>query len=271
MYNLKGITMEEKLNESALRNEASEYCTEVLTKLIQGTTKEKLDVLELNVVRSFNAPADGERSISIHFAIESEDVNEVLCTVIRYLDSQDIYWDSNTTSFKIKGYNSKVNAVVEELRDKINTLYKENYKSEFETVTILTLDHSRDTIKGIGFTDTLSLLSHSLMLNARSKLSDLEKQHGITGQRGLIHLANLIIDSEVGVQITSDDNTKFLELTVDYHLLDSDSKPVLMAKYRNNYGVVYPDGTCKLNQEQIDAYLEDMIRKIKREMLINLN
>lgn len=123
--------MEEKLNESVLRNEASEYCTEVLSKLVQGTIKEKLDVLELKVVRRFNVPADDERSISIHFAIENEDVNEVLCTVIRYLDSQDTYWDSNTTSFKIKDYNSKDNAVVEELRDKINSLYKENYKSEF--------------------------------------------------------------------------------------------------------------------------------------------
>lgn len=263
--------MEEKLNESVLRNEASEYCTDVLTKLIQGTTKEKLDVLELKVVRRFNVPADDERSISIHFAIENEDVNEVLCTVIRYLDSQDIYWDSNTTSFKIRDYNSKVNAVVEELRDKINTLYKENYKSEFETVTTLTMDHSKDAIKGIGFTDTLSLLSHSLMLNAQSKLSDLEKEHGITGQRGLIHLANLFIDSEVGVQITSDDNTKFLELNVDYRLLDSNSKPVLMAKYRGNCGVVYQDGKCKLSQEQVNIDLENMIRKVKREMLINLN
>ena len=265
------MMMEEKLNESVLRGLASEYGTDVLTKLVQGTTKEKMDVLELNVVRSFSVPTDDERSISIHFAIENEDVNEVLCTVSRYLDSQDIYWDSNTTSFKIRDYNSKVNAVVEELRDRINTLYKENYKSEFETVTILTLDHSRDAIKGIGFTDILSLLSHSLMLNVRSKLSDLEKEHGITGQRGLILLANLSIDSEVGVQITSDDNTKFLELSVDYRLLDSNSKPVLMAKYRGNYGVVYHDGTCKLNQEQIYNDLEDLIRKVKREMLINLN
>lgn len=109
------------------------------------------------------------------------------------------------------------------------------------------------------------------MLNARSKLSDLEKQHGITGQRGLIHLTNLFIDSEVGVQITSDDNTKFLELTVDYHSLDSDSKPVLVVKYRNNYGVVYPNGTCKLNKEQIDTDLEDLIRKVKSEILIDLN
>jgi len=263
--------MEEKLNESVLRNEASEYCTDVLTKLVQGTTKEKLDILELKIVRGFSVPSDDERSINVRFAIENEDVNEVLCTVSRYLDSQDIYWDSNTTSFKIRDYNSKVNAVVEELRNKINTLYKENYKSEFETVTTLNLDHSRDAIKGIGFTDTLSLLTHSLMLNARSKLSDLEKEHGITGQRGLIHLTNLFIDSEVGVQITSDDNTKFLELNVDYRLLDSNSNPVLMAKYRGNYGVVYHDDKCKLNQEQIDIDLEDLIRKVKSEMLINLN
>ena len=263
--------MGEKLNESALRNEASEYCTDVLTKLVQGTTKEKLDILELKIVRGFSVPSDDERSINVRFAIEDDDVNEVLFTVSRYLDSQDIYWNTYTTSFKIKDYNSKVNAVVEELRDKINTLYKEKYKSEFETVTILTLDHSRDAIKGIGFTDILSLLSHSLMLNARSKLSDLEKEHGITGQRGLILLANLSIDSEVGVQITSDDNTKFLELSVDYRLLDSYSKPVLMAKYRGNYGVVYHDGKCKLNQEQVNIDLENMIRKVKREMLINLN
>lgn len=264
--------MEEKISESVLRTLASEYCTKVMSKLVQGTINEKLDVLELDVVRRFNvSEGDGNKSVSIHFAIENEDVNEVLCTVSRYLDSQDIYWDSNTTSFKIRDYNSKVNAVVEELRDKINTLYKENYKSEFETVTILTLDHSRDAIKGVGFTDILSLLTHSLMLNVRSKLSDLEKEHGITGQRGLIHLANFFIDSEVGVQINSNDDTKFLELTVDYHLLDSDSKPLLMAKYRGNYGVVYHDGKCKLSQEQVNIDLEDMIRKVKREMLINTN
>ena len=261
--------MEEKLNESALRNEASEYCTDVLTKLVQGTTKEKLDILELKIVRGFNVPTDDERSISIHFAIENEDVNEVLCTVSRYLDNQDVYWDG--ASFRIRDHDNKVNAVVDELRDKINTLYKENYKSEFETVTTLTLDHSKDVIKGIGFTDTLSLLSHSLMLNARSKLSDLEKQHGITGQRGLIHLTNLFIDSEVSVQVNVDDNTKFLELNVDYRLLDSNSKPVLMTKYRGNYGVVYHDGKCKLSQEQVNIDLENMIRKVKREMLINLN
>jgi hypothetical protein len=240
-----------------------------MSKLVQGTINEKLDVLELKVVRSFNVPTDDERSISIHFAIENEDVNEVLCTVSRYLDNQDVYWDG--ASFRIRDHDNKVNAVVDELRDKINTLYKENYKSEFETVTTLTMDHSKDVIKGIGFTDTLSLLSHSLMLNARSKLSDLEKQHGITGQRGLIHLTNLFIDSEVGVQITSDDNTKFLELNVDYRLLDSNSKPVLMTKYRGNYGVVYHDGKCKLSQEQVNIDLENMIRKVKREMLINLN
>lgn len=261
--------MEEKVSESVLRTLASEYCTKVMSKLVQGTINEKLDVLELKVVRSFNVPTDDERSISIHFAIENEDVNEVLCTVSRYLDNQDVYWDGS--SFRIRDHDNKVNAVVEELRDKINTLYKENYKSEFETVTTLTLDHSRDAIKGIGFTDILSLLSHSLMLNARSKLSDLEKEHGITGQRGLIHLANLFIDSEVGVQITSDDNTKFLELNVDYRLLDSNSKPVLMTRYRGNYGVVYHDGKCKLSQEQVNIDLENMIRKVKREMLINLN
>lgn len=261
--------MEEKVSESVLRTLASEYCTKVMSKLVQGTINEKLDVLELKVVRSFNVPTDDERSISIHFAIENEDVNEVLCTVSRYLDNQDVYWDG--ASFRIRDHDNKVNAVVDELRDKINTLYKENYKSEFETVTTLTMDHSKDAIKGIGFTDTLSLLSHSLALNARSKLSDLEKQHGITGQRGLIHLANLFIDSEVGVQITSDDNTKFLELNVDYRLLDSNSKPVLMAKYRGNYGVVYHDGKCKLSQEQVNIDLENMIRKVKREMLINLD
>lgn len=261
--------MEEKVSESVLRTLASEYCTKVMSKLVQGTINEKLDVLELKVVRSFNVPTDDERSISIHFAIENEDVNEVLCTVSRYLDNQDVYWDG--ASFRIRDHDNKVNAVVDELRDKINTLYKENYKSEFETVTTLTMDHSKDAIKGIGFTDTLSLLSHSLVLNARSKLSDLEKQHGITGQRGLIHLANLFIDSEVCVQITSDDNTKFLELNVDYRLLDSSSKPVLMAKYRGNYGVVYHDGKCKLSQEQVNIDLENMIRRVKREMLINLN
>nr|DAU06140.1 MAG TPA: hypothetical protein [Caudoviricetes sp.] len=151
--------MEEKVSESVLRTLASEYCTKVMSKLVQGTINEKLDVLELKVVRSFNVPTDDERSISIRFAIENEDVNEVLCTVSRYLDNQDVYWDGS--SFRIRDHDNKVNAVVEELRDRINTLYKERYKSEFETVTILTLDHSRDAIKGVGFTDTLSLLSLS--------------------------------------------------------------------------------------------------------------
>ena len=54
-------------------------------------------------------------------------------------------------------------------------------------------------------------------------------------------------------------------------LLDNNSKPVLMAKYRGNYGVVYHDGKCKLNQEQVNNDLEDLIRKVKREMLINLD
>ena len=261
--------MEEKVSESVLRTLASEYCTKLMSKLVQGTINEKLDVLELKVVRSFNVPTDDERSISIRFAIENEDVNEVLCTVSRYLDSQDVYWDGS--SFRIRDHDNKVNAVVEELKERINTLYKERYKSEFETVTILTLDHSRDVIKGIGFTDTLALLTYSLMLNVRSKLSDLEKEHGITGQRGLIHLANLFIDSEVNIQVNVDDNTKFLELSVDYRLLDSNSKPVLMTKYRGNYGVVYHDGKCKLSQEQVNIDLENMIRKVKREMLVNLD
>lgn len=51
--------MEEKLNESALRNEASEYCADVLTKLVQGTTKEKLDILELKIVRGFSVSSRG--------------------------------------------------------------------------------------------------------------------------------------------------------------------------------------------------------------------
>lgn len=263
--------MEEKLNESALRNEASEYCTDVLSKLVQGTTKEKLDILELKIVRDFSVPSDDERSINIRFAIEDDDVNEVLCTVSRYLDSQDIYWDSNTTSFKIRDYDSKVNAVVEELRDRINALYKERYKSEFEVVSSLSIDRSGEDIEGMEFPDTLSLLTHSLMLNARSKLSDLEKEHGITGQRGLIHLANLFIESEINVQFYQQDGVKFLELSVDYRLLDSNSKPVLMAKYRGNYGVVYHDGKCRLSQEQVNIDLEDLIRKVKNEILINLN
>lgn len=262
--------MEEKVSESVLRTLANEYCAKVLSKVVQGTTKEKLDVLELKVIKRLSvSEGSSNESISIHFAIESDDVNEVLGTVIRYLDSHDVYWDG--TYFNIRDRDNKVNAAVEDLRERINTLYKERYQSEFETVTILTLDHSRDAIKGIGFTDTLTLLTHSLMLNAKSKLGDLEKQHGITGKRGLLLLANLTIDSEINVQFYQHDNNKFLELTVDYHLLDSDSKPVLMAKYRNNYGVVYPNGTCKLNQEQIDADLEDMIRKIKNEMLIDLD
>ena len=261
--------MEEKVSESVLRTLASEYGTDVLTKLVQGTTKEKMDVLELNVVRSFSVPTDDERSISIHFAIENEDVNEVLCTVSRYLDSQDVYWDGS--SFRIRDHDNKVNAVVEDLREKINALYKERYQSEFETVSSLNIDRSGEDIEGMDFPDTLTLLTHSLMLNARSKLGDLEKQHGITGKRGLALLANLILDSEVGVQVNSGDDAKFLELSVDYRLLDSNSKPVLMAKYRGNYGVVYHDGKCKLNQEQVNNDLEDLIRKIKREMLINLD
>lgn len=262
--------MEEKVSESVLRTLASEYCTKVMSKLVQGTINEKLDVLELDVVRRFNvSEGDGNKSVSIHFTIESDDVDEVLGTVSRYLDTQDVYWDGS--SFRIRDHDNKVNAVVEELRDRINTLYKERYKSDFETVTILTLDHSRDTIKGIGFTDTLTLLTHSLMLNVRSKLSDLEKEHGITGKRGLVLLANLTIDSEVGVQVNNGDNTKFLELTVDYHLLDSNSKPVLMAKYRGNYGVVYHDGKCRLSQEQVNIDLEDLIRKVKNEILVNLD
>ena len=261
--------MEEKVSESVLRTLASEYCTKVMSKLVQGTINEKLDVLELKVVRSFNVPTDDERSISIHFAIENEDVNEVLCTVSRYLDNQDVYWDGS--SFRIRDHDNKVNAVVEELKERINTLYEERYKSEFETVSSLSMDRSSEDIKGMDFPDTLTLLTHSLMLNARSKLGDLEKQHGITGKRGLALLANLILDSEVGVQVNNDNNTKFLELTVDYRLLNSDSKPVLIAKYRNNYGVVYPNGTCKLNQEQINSDLEDLIRKVKNEILVNLD
>ena len=44
-----------------------------------------------------------------------------------------------------------------------------------------------------------------------------------------------------------------------------------MAKYRGNYGVIYTDGTCRLSQEQINSDLEDLIRKVKNEMLINLD
>lgn len=262
--------MEEKVSESVLRTLANEYCAKVLSKLVQGTTKEKLGVLELKIIKCLSvSEGSSNEPISIRFAIEDDDVNEVLCTVSRYLDSRDVYWDG--TYFNIRDHDNKVNGVVEDLRERINTLYKERYQSEFEVVSSLSIDHSRDAIKGIGFTDILSLLSHSLMLNARSKLSDLEKEHGITGQRGLILLANLIIDSEVGVQVNSGDDAKFLELSVDYRLLDSNSKPVLMAKYRGNYGVVYHDGKCKLNQEQVNNDLEDLIRKVKNEMLINLD
>ena len=262
--------MEEKVSESVLRTLASEYCTKVMSKLVQGTINEKLDVLELDVVRRFNvSEGDGNKSVSIHFTIESDDVDEVLGTVSRYLDNQDVYWDGS--SFRIRDHDNKVNAVVEDLREKINTLYKERYQSEFETVSSLSIDRSGEDIEGMDFPDTLTLLTHSLMLNARSKLGDLEKQHGITGKRGLALLANLILDSEVGVQVNNGDNAKFLELTVDYRLLDSNSKPVLMVKYRGNYGVVYHDGKCKLNQEQVNIDLENMIRKVKREMLINLD
>ena len=262
--------MEEKVSESVLRTLASEYCTKVMSKLVQGTINEKLDVLELDVVRRFNvSEGESDKSISIHFTIESDDVDEVLGTVSRYLDTQDVYWDGS--SFRIRDHDNEVNAVVEDLRERINTLYKERYQSEFETVPSLNIDRSGEDIEGVDFPDTLTLLTHSLMLNAGSKLSDLGKEHGITGQRGLIHLANLTIDSEVGVQVNNGDNAKFLELTVDYRLLDSNSKPVLMAKYRGNYGVVYHDGKCKLSQEQVNIDLENMIRKVKREMLINLD
>ena len=269
--------MEEKVSESVLRTLANEYCTKVLSKVVQGTTKEKLDVLELDVVRRFNvSKGDGNKSVSIHFAIESDDVNEVLGTVIRYLDSQGVYWVG--TYFNIRDRDNKVNAVVEELRERINTLYKERYQSDFETVASLTIDHSSKDIKGMEFPDTLSLLTHSLMLNARSTLSDLEKEHGITGQHGVIHLANLFIESEINVQVNQSGIdmsagyvVNHLELIVSYRLLDNQSKPVLMATYRGNYGVVYPNGTCKLNQEQINRDLDGLIRKIKNELLVNLN
>ena len=238
--------------------------------MVQGTTKEKLDVLELKVIKRLSvSEGSSNESISIRFAIESDGVDEVLGTVIRYLDSRDVYWDG--TYFNIRDHDNKVNGVVEDLRERINTLYKERYKSDFETVASLTIDHSGEDIEGMEFPDTLTLLRHSLMLNARSILSDLEKEHGITGQHGLIHLANLFIDSEINVHVNQHDNNKFLELIVDYRLLDSDSKPVLVAKYRGNYGVIYTDGTCRLDQEQTYGDLEDFIRKIKNEMLINLN
>lgn len=261
--------MEERVSESVLRTLANEYCAKVMSKLVQGTTKEKLDVIELKVIKSLSvSEGSSNESISIRFAIESDDVNEVLCTVSRYLDSQDVYWGG--TYFNIRDHDNKVNAVVEELRERINTLYKERYQSDFETVASLTIDRSGEDIEGMEFPDTLTLLRHSLMLNARSTLSDLEKEHGIIGQHGLIHLANLFIDSEINVQVNQHDNNKFLELTVDYRLLDSDSKPVMMAKYRGNYGVIYHDDKCKLNQEQVDVDLKDLIRKVKNEMLVNL-
>lgn len=262
--------MEEKVSESVLRTLANEYCAKVLSKLVQGTTKEKLGVLELKIIKRLSvSEGSSNEPVSIRFAIEDDDVNEVLCTVSRYLDSRDVYWDG--AYFNIRDHDNKVNGVVEDLRERIDTLYKERYQSEFEVVSSLSIDSAGEDIEGMEFPDTLTLLTHSLMLNAGSKLSDLEKEHCITGQRGLIHLANLTIDSEVGVQITGDDNSKFLELNVDYRLLDSNSKPVLMAKYRGNYGVVYRDGKCKLSQEQVNIDLEDLIRKVKNEMLINLN
>lgn len=269
--------MEEKVSESVLRTLANEYCAKVLSKVVQGTTKEKLDVLELKVIKSLSvSEGSNNESVSIHFAIEEDDVNEVLCTVIRYLDSQDVYWDG--TYFNIRDRDNKVNAVVEDLREKINTLYKERYQSDFETVASLTIDHSGEDIKGMEFPDTLALLRHSLMLNARSTLSDLEKQHGITGQHGVIHLANLFTESEINVQVNQSGIdmsagyvVNHLELIVSYRLLDSQSKPVLMAMYRGNYGVVYPNDTCKLNQEQINNDLDGLIRKVKNELLVNLN
>ena len=269
--------MEEKVSESVLRTLTNEYCTDVLNKLVQGTIKEKLDVLELKVIKSLSvSEGSSNESINIHFAIESDDVNEVLCTVIRYLDSKDVYWDG--TYFNIGDRDNKVNAVVEDLRERINNLYKERYQSDFETVASLTIDRSGEDIEGMEFPDTLTLLRHSLMLNARFTLSDLEKQHGITGQHGVIHLTNIFIESEINVQVNQsgiDMSAGYivnrLELIVSYRLLDNQSKPVLIATYRGNYGVVYPDGTCKLNQEQINSDLDGLIRKIKNEILVNLN
>lgn len=269
--------MEEKVSESVLRTLASEYCTDVLNKLVQGTINEKLDVLELDVVRRFNvSEGDGNKSVSIHFTIESDDVDEVLGTVSRYLDNQDVYWDG--ASFRIRDHDNKVNGAVEDLRERINNLYKERYQSDFETVASLTIDRSGEDIEGMEFPDTLALLRHSLMLNVRSKLSDLEKEHGITGQHGVIHLANLFIESEINVQVNQSGIdmsagyiVNHLELIVSYRLLDNQSKPVLIATYRGNYGVVYPNGTGKLNQEQINSDLDGLIRKIKNEILINLN
>lgn len=268
--------MEEKVSESVLRTLANEYCAEVLSKLVQSTTKEKLDVLDLEVVRRITPSENDDASVSIHFTIEPDNDDEVLGTVSLYLDSCDVYWDGSY--FKIRDHDNKVNTVVEDLREKINTIYKEKYQSDFETIASLTIDRSGENIEGMEFPNTLVLLRHSLLLNAQHTVSDLEKRHGITGQNGVIHLANLSIESEVDVQLnryTSDEFSCYvvdhLELIVSYRLLDNRSKPVLVATYRNNYGVVYLDDTCKLNQEQINSDLDIFIRDIKNEILVNLD
>lgn len=272
----KEITMEEKVSESVLRTLTNEYCAEVLSKLVEGTTKEKLDILELEVIRRITPSENDGASVSIHFTIERDDSDEVLDTVSHYLDSYDVYWGDG--HFKIMDHDNKVNTAVEDLREKINTIYKEKYQSDFETIASLTIDRTGESIEGMEFQDILDLLRHSLMLNAQHTLSDLEKKHGITGQHGVIHLADLLIESEVDVHVSRSSTDMFscyvvdrLELIVSYRLLNSQSKPVLMATYRNNYGVVYLDGACKLNQEQINSDLDIFIHDIKNEILVNLD
>lgn len=262
--------MEEEVSESVLRTLANEYCAKVLSKLVHGTTKEKLDVLELKVIKRLSvSEGSSNESISIRFAIEDNDVNEVLCTVSRYLDNQDVYWDG--ASFRIKDHDNKVNAVVEELRERINTLYKERYQSDFEKVSYLTLAPSEKTGKDEEFNDVLSLLTYSLKENVETTLSRLEKEHRVIGHCGLIHSINQFIDSNVEVQINHTSDYRSLDISIDYKLLDRESKPILMAKYNNRLATIYPNGTCKLNQEQVNSDLEDFVRKIKNEMLINLN
>ena len=92
--------MEEKVSESVLRTLANEYCAEVLSKLVQSTTKEKLDVLDLEVVRRITPSENDDASVSIHFTIEPDNDDEVLGTVSLYLDSCDVL----NTMFKEKCY-----------------------------------------------------------------------------------------------------------------------------------------------------------------------
>nr|DAS03529.1 MAG TPA: hypothetical protein [Caudoviricetes sp.] len=119
------------------------------------------------------------------------------------------------------------------------------------------------------FNDAVSVFSDGLLKEApvveKEEKNDFFKKHDVYRcdiiDEGVEYPYLPIVDSYLSLVRT----------TVDYRLLDSDSKPVLMAKYRGNYGVVYHDGKCRLSQEQVNIDLEDLIRKVKNELLINLD